>query len=222
MGDWTNNDYGREDYHKKTSYGIKTPVYGGLYNIKVKGSSCKTIDLSKYTPAILVFRGFLNLSNIEECKIGVSELGSNRKHFIYGFYNKNNNKYYIAFDQIQRRIRDKVFLDLKMVLSNDGTKKFDSCYYEFNEISLLKMYGYSVGKSGLDSKSRKMILLHLLENGIMTPFEITSHLQGLIALREARYDRDFAKAIDDWKRDIQFIREYRMSKVVRCVNLEIA
>lgn len=225
MGEWTNNDYGREySQNQKTFYNLKTPLYGGLYEFR--NQSCKTnkttIDLSKMTPRIQVFRGFLNIANVEECRIGLYELRTGKTQYIYGFYNKRNGKYYISFDQIQKDIKRQFFYDIHMIPSNYGSKQFDNSYYDFNEFSLLKLYGYSVGKNGLSKENRRLLLVHLMDNKIMNPFEITKHLQGLIALREHRNDRDFTHAIIDWKEDIQFVRDYRINKTSKNIRMEIA
>lgn len=222
MADWTNNDYGREgNPNSKTSYNIKTPLYGGLYNFK-KQKNRKVIDLSKTTPRIQVFQGFLNLSSAEEYKIGLYELRTGQIHYLYGFFNIKNGKYYISFDQIQGKIKQQLFYDMYMIPSNEGSKHFDNSYFEFNEFSLLSLYGYRVGKNGLSVTNRHMLLTHIINNKIMTPFEITRHLQGLIALRERRKDRNFDQAIADWQADILFISNYRMNKLTKYAKFEIA
>ena len=46
----------------------------------------------------------------------------------------------------------------------------------------------------------------------MSGYEIIEHLQGLISLREGRTDKDFSNAINNWREDIRFVNDYKVSK----------
>lgn len=84
--------------------------------------------------------------------------------------------------------------------------------YNYNPFSRLALYGYSVGKNGLNDEGRKQILIYIIEHQVMTKSKIISHLQGLISLRENRTDADFTSAISKWKKDIVFVNGYRTKK----------
>ncbi len=89
---------------------------------------------------------------------------------------------------------------------DDGSKPFTTD--DFKEFSTMSLYGYSAGKNGLLQNERRNIIKHIIDNGQMKGYEVITHLQGLIALRENRTDRDFSVAIEEWKSDILFVSEY--------------
>lgn len=47
----------------------------------------------------------------------------------------------------------------------------------------------------------------------MRGYEIVEHLQGLISLREERTDRDFSTAINNWREDIKFVNDYKITNI---------
>lgn len=77
---------------------------------------------------------------------------------------------------------------------------------DMSEMSILKMYGYTVGKSGLSMQSRHALLEHILDNKIMKGHDIISLLQFNISMRE--HESRFSQAITDWKNDIGFVAHY--------------
>ena len=86
---------------------------------------------------------------------------------------------------------------------------FDNVGY-LNDESILKQYGYHVGKnSELTVEQRRKILELLLENNIISRAKIISLLNYFISMREnSKYD--FSQAISDWKNDIRYISGYKL------------
>ncbi len=73
--------------------------------------------------------------------------------------------------------------------------------------SILKEYGYTVSKqSSLNSTDRQAILAEMVDNGIITKYEIISYLNFFISLRNR--DPSMEDAVDCWKQDIDFISHY--------------
>ena len=85
---------------------------------------------------------------------------------------------------------------MKITLSEGGSESWKNGAFYGRPYSMLKMYGYSVGKNGLDQRSRQHIISFLIDNGIMLKHEIISLLQGNIRLREDSYT-DYSIAIGE-------------------------
>ena len=70
-------------------------------------------------------------------------------------------------------------------------------------------YGYTVSQQkGLKDAQRTKLLSLLVDNEIMTRDEIIGYLNFFINQR--KNDNKFRIAIDKWKRDREFISEYRI------------
>lgn len=76
---------------------------------------------------------------------------------------------------------------------------------EFNESSWLSVCGYKVGTHGLLDEERHKIIKYVIDQGLMTPYEIVNLLYMNIDLREGQYDKDYSKSISDWWNDRDFI-----------------
>lgn len=82
-----------------------------------------------------------------------------------------------------------------------------SNFNEWQNKSILAMYGYNVNSShALSSNKRHAILDFLIQNNIMTPQRIIVHLEMLIRIR--RNMSSMKKAIEKWREDIDYLYHY--------------
>lgn len=107
---------------------------------------------------------------------------------------------YQELEKMQRRGK---FPKIIIYISNRGTEPFEN-YDGLNQYSRLKLYGYRVGRTGLDSSSRRAILDYVIKHKILSIFDICNHLQFQISLREGM-NKDYSEAIYDWKTDIEYV-----------------
>lgn len=122
-------------------------------------------------------------------------------------YCKSCNTYFIHSD---------TFLRLKSmgrimcrVIDQHNYEKWneDSPFGNMQSNSILREYGYTVSKqSPLTTTERQAILSEMVDNRIITKYEIISYLNLFISLRSG--DSSMDDAISCWKRDIEFISQY--------------
>lgn len=73
--------------------------------------------------------------------------------------------------------------------------------------SLLHQYGYNVNaKSGITSIQRQKILSLIIDEKIMSKYEIISHITWLISMRKNA--NNMKDAIQKWNEDLTFVRNY--------------
>lgn len=77
---------------------------------------------------------------------------------------------------------------------------------DLREFSKLKLFGYSVGASGLSTGARHELLDFILKNHLMTASEIKSQLQFNIRFIGKKAHMD--DAVGDWEKDIDYINNY--------------
>lgn len=109
----------------------------------------------------------------------------------------------------------KKWLKIKIMMSEEGTEdwgKYGDEYSWYRQFSILKLYGYTVGRNGLKDYERQNIISFVLDNGLMTKHEIISLLQGHIYRRRYNFRGNYNKAINDWKKDIMFTEKYRRAQ----------
>lgn len=69
------------------------------------------------------------------------------------------------------------------------------------------MYGYNVNKAqALSTAKRHKILDILIQNNVMRPYEIISHLEMLIRTR--KNINSMFDAIEKWEEDIDYVQHY--------------
>ena len=69
------------------------------------------------------------------------------------------------------------------------------------------MYGYNVNKAqALSTAKRHKILDILIQNNVMRPYEIISHLEMLIRTR--KNIKSMFDAIEKWEEDIDYVQHY--------------
>lgn len=193
--------------NKATTYNTKkyNPYNDERYG---NNSVISTIYNSDAIVTLHVFRGFLNLKEqyTIDYKIKVKDLRTGKYYYVMAAYNSRTQRYYISDTQLKWLHKNNIFPDAIFYRCNDGSLPLVTD--EFDEFSIIALYGYSVGKNGLKAEDRHNILRHILNNKIMTPYAIIEHLQGLISLREDRTDKDFSVALSDWRNDIKFVNDF--------------
>lgn len=80
---------------------------------------------------------------------------------------------------------------------------------DLRKFSKLKLYGYTVGRNGMNTSSRHDLLDFILKNHLMTASEIKTHLQFNIRYIGSKSNMD--DAIGDWENDIDYINDYIFS-----------
>ncbi|MBE5958710.1 MAG: hypothetical protein E7254_07615 [Lachnospiraceae bacterium] len=81
-----------------------------------------------------------------------------------------------------------------------------------NDESILKQYGYCVGKnSPLTLEQRRAILSLLIDSNIISRSKILSLLNYFIEMRN-NSKKDFSQAISDWESDIKYVSNYKLSE----------
>lgn len=126
---------------------------------------------------------------------------------ITGTYCKTCNKYYIVeslFKEVLRFGMPNCNIEIYDMLSEGyGYNQ------ELKEKSILKEFGYSVGKKeNLTEKERQHILGYLIDYEILSKSRIISYLEYFISQREYS-TKDFSLAINKLQKDLNFVNEYR-------------
>lgn len=186
-----------------------------IFNIK--NSNYQELDWTQKSPKVHVFRGELNHyvkdNGLTTYKALISNLRNSSVVYVLAFYSPKYNQFYIPYHSIEELVKRSISLKLRMDISPD----FAATLQEFSK---LRLYGYSAGINGLSERSRRAIIKYVIDDEIMRPYEITSHLNWLIDFHLIRTDKDFSVAIDDWKSDIEFVYDY-INKKYKLPNVEI-
>lgn len=127
-----------------------------------------------------------------------------KKEFSIG-YCANCNMYYILGKEIEKE-RKKHGPPYCRLENGEATEFSLDPYARLNPKSKLKLYGYHVGKSGLDVESRRDCLTFLIRNNIMRKQEILDWLHTLVDWQGDQDKKDFA--CRDWEMDIKFLESY--------------
>lgn len=199
----TQSDSARRTYRNSRDYNpLAEECYGLNQNITTLNNGGKPIEL-------YVFKGFLNLLKqyTTDYYLMINDIRTRNKYKILVAYNSRTNRYYISETQLNWLHKRNIYPNIVFHACNDGSIPLVTV--DFQEFSKLALYGYSAGKNGLDTQDRRKILKHILDNNIMSGYEIIEHLQGLIAFRKGRTDKDFSIAISNWEEDIKFVNDYR-------------
>lgn len=196
----------RKVYRNSKEYNpYEAERYGSNQNIKTLNYNGDSVELH-------VFKGFLNLKkeNTTDYYLSITDIRTDKQCKILVAYNSKTDRYYISETQLKWLHKRNIYPSAVFYASNDGSVPLVTI--NFQEFSRLALYGYSAGKNGMKSQDRRKLLKHIIDNGMMTGYEIVEHLQGLISLREGRTDKDFSIAINNWREDIKFVNDYKASK----------
>lgn len=196
----------RKVYRNTKDYNpFEVERYGFNQKVKTLSDNGKSVELH-------VFKGFLNLLKqyTIDYYLMIKDIKTGQQYKILVAYNSKTDRYYISDTQLKWLHKRNIYPNTIFHACNDGSIPLVTI--DFQEFSKLALYGYSAGKSGLKAADRRKILKHIIDNNIMTGYEIVEHLQGLISLREGRTDKDFSIAINNWREDIKFVNDYKASK----------
>lgn len=125
------------------------------------------------------------------------------------FYCEQCGKYFVtdtAFERLTRggRLCCRVIELQDAINLKEGKGRFS----QYAKESMIHQYGYNVAKAeGLTSGNRQSILSFVIENDIMSQYEIISFLEGLIRTREGM--RNMQDAVAKWKEDVRFLERYK-------------
>lgn len=179
----------------------------------------KTLDTKNKTVHLYIFKGYLTLSRdrLRDYNLLVYDIIHNYSYEIFVTYDFISGKLYMSYEQYLYYRKCK--LNVRFSMSNTGTQLAD-IYDSFADASELALYGYSVGyTSYLTEDDRHKILTYLIDNNIMKPYSIISHLQGQIRLKEKITYKDYSLAISEWESDIRFVDRYsKKSKKIETKN----
>lgn len=128
------------------------------------------------------------------------------------FFCDNCQKWYIS---------DKLVPNEKLALGYRGLVRFSSYDYSqhtdkydsWDPQSILTKYGYSARENGLNAFQRQQILKNIIESGILSTYQIISHLSGLIDLHQ--FEDKWQNAIGKYEADIQYINTHDFTDTKR-------
>lgn len=82
--------------------------------------------------------------------------------------------------------------------------------YHLNSESILHKVGYNVSdKENLSQEERRNILKNIIESGLLTRSQVSSHLDYLI--RRSKGQKRLRRAIEKWTSDRKFISELKLN-----------
>lgn len=136
-------------------------------------------------------------------------------------YCRNCNQYIMlkdTFDQIDGIILCQVVDESK--LYDESTNLNDDEIDTAQKQSILYKYGYNVNaQSNLSGKQRQIILSTVIEAGLMTRMQVSSHLSTLIA-RGDKIKR-WKEATSKWKQDKYYVQHYNSNDLPRIITDKI-
>lgn len=183
-----------------TSSGVAKTSYVGVADFIVRshGYSCKhkshEMDPVEASVTIMTAGGFL------------------REKTFSAFYCKQCGKYFVTNDAFERLTRSgrlccRVMEIDDVVNPKGGAGRFANYANE----SVIRQYGYNVSKQeDLSSGERQAILSFVIENDVMSQYEIISFLDTLIDTREGM--ANMQDAVAKWREDVRFLEHYRPPK----------
>ncbi len=201
-------DLGYEALTHKNSYGASelTPE-----DLRISSK----IDLTKTIPVIHIYRGYLSddLNRLTTHQLKVSNINKKGVYTILAIYNKVSQKYYMPLSLQYMYLRKGYAMRVEFQYASilECTKPLALDVQK--PVSILKLYGYTVGKTnGLPEHQRQSIIKFILDHRVLKGHEVLSLLQYFINLRE-KSDKNFDKAIDEWKKDLRFTANYIKNKL---------
>ena len=119
-------------------------------------------------------------------------------------------KYFIR-EETYEKLRNQGILCCRIIEEVRDNQKSGSRgrYDDWNEESIIHQYGYNVNaKQNLSEKQRHKILSMIIEYRIQTKHQIIDFIQMQVDQRSGRPHME--NAVAKWKRDIQFLEEYKI------------
>lgn len=175
---------------------------------KIDGNM-KHVDFSAIMPRLRIYGGSLLAAKkyLEDVAMIVSSMDKKRRYTIFTTLNRRTGDYYISSEHLKiytnRRMR--FYVELYCAKIDECTDSVLNYYSDYDQMSLLSMYGYRVGKSkGLPAAQRQEIISFLIDGYRCSVSEIVSLLQFNIRFRE-NSEKDYRTAINHWKEDLEFL-----------------
>lgn len=156
--------------HKNRSY---NPSLSERYG---NNKTISTLNRDEAPVLLYVFKGFLNLSKQHtiDYYLVVNSINTSKEYKIIVAYNQQTNRYYISDTQLKWLNKKNIYPDIILKTCNEGSVPLITV--GFSECSILALYGYSAGKNGLKAQDRRKILRYVLDNKILSAYEVIEHL----------------------------------------------
>lgn len=197
-------------YHKtKSASAITYTSNTSKISAKIKANAlvpvlyAKTVRCKKKT-TVYVYGGSLTApkDQLLDYKLIVNDILDRKKVYqLYAVYNTTTHKYYMGDQVLQYYIKKNYHPNIifKYANASECSDPFSShSTNDLSVMSVLKMYGYTVGKSsGLSQIQRQEILAFVIDHKLMKGYEIINLLQFNIATRKRQ--KKFQEAVRDWK-----------------------
>lgn len=114
-------------------------------------------------------------------------------------------KYYI-YENTYQRMKHIGHICCKVIEYNALKEAGSGSFGEWQKKSMLSLYGYNVNcNSNLSEQKRHEILDFIIENNIMSPYEVINHLEMFANLRNNQ--PNMKKAIEKWHDDIAYVQD---------------
>ena len=125
------------------------------------------------------------------------------------FYCETCNIYFDYMESYKSQLR-KAGISIASVIATHVNQYGDVYDFDNHEVwqeqSILKLFGYSVGYSGKSVKERRRILRFLLDSQLMTADEMKRYLNHFITYNGEKYGNEIARM--DWINDLDYINDY--------------
>ncbi len=191
---------------------VDTPIIKTDVNSEIKpnfsNSNVKNINIEDFLVRTSLNKCVNNnhtLSRIKACVSIITKSNGIIEETFDAAYCSECNKSYIL-ESTYNRLKKLGQICCKVIEYEDLKQNYSS-FSSWQKKSLLAMYGYNVNKNeSLTVAERHMILDFIIENNIMRPFEIISHLEMLIRTRKNL--KNMADAREKWEDDIRYVQNY--------------
>ena len=191
---------------------VNTPIIKTNVNSEIKpnssNSNVKNINIEDFLVRTSLNKCVNNnhtLSRIKACVSIITKSNGIIEETFDAAYCSECNKSYIL-ESTYNRLKKLGQICCKVIEYEDLKQNYSS-FSSWQKKSLLAMYGYNVNKNeSLTVAERRMILDFIIENNIMRPFEIISHLEMLIRTRKNL--KNMADAREKWEEDISYVQNY--------------
>ncbi len=172
---------------KLVSSSINIQPKGGFYNPKDKNEIVDTLVYSLYTNRYEVMRATYD-NSLGICYIDISRF----REYVKKYGKPSNAPKFLMRDPFKN-------------WSFYETSAFDN----LNEESILKQYGYSVGKiSGMNARFRQELLSEMVDLEIITVKKVVTLLEFFI---NSHSSPQYFEARSQWKEDLEFIKNYKVN-----------
>lgn len=136
--------------------------------------------------------------DIEEVYLEVMDMVDGEKKTILVNYCKDCDRYFLAQNALDKYHKRGVYPRARYVLPYSGRS-----FEEFNEKSILKLYGYTVGVNGMNPAERRNLLKTLITEGLVPRYKVIDQLNFDIDVLGQRECMERPKS--DWLDDLRFV-----------------